>query len=104
MIDVKEKLVWLLDRFVYDDLYSSEEIADKLIANSVTVQEWIPVKERLPKIGRKCLITNGEIIKIGWIRPDGVWKIGVNTNDLWSRFSLHPPTHWKQLPEPPKED
>ena len=39
LMDVKEKLVELLDRFVDDDWYSSEEIADKLIPNGVTVQE-----------------------------------------------------------------
>lgn len=60
LMDVMEKLVWLLDRFVYDDLYSSEEIADKLIANSVTVQEWIPVTERLPEENEYVLIWCGE--------------------------------------------
>lgn len=38
-MDVMEKLVELLDRFVYDDLYSNNEIAEKLMANGVTVQE-----------------------------------------------------------------
>ena len=38
-MDVKEKLVELLDRFVYDDWYSNGDIAKKLIANGVTVQE-----------------------------------------------------------------
>lgn len=78
-------------------------LASHLIAHGVTVREWIPVTERLPEIGRKCLIANGEIVKIGWIRPDGVWKTGVRHNDLWGRFSLYPPTHWMPLPEPPKE-
>ena len=36
---VREKLVGLLDRFVYDDWYSNGDIAEKLIANGVTVQE-----------------------------------------------------------------
>lgn len=31
-------------------------------------RRWIPVTERLPEIGRKCLIANGEIVKVGWIR------------------------------------
>lgn len=39
LMDVKEKLVELLDRFVDDDWYSSEEIADELITNGVTVQK-----------------------------------------------------------------
>lgn len=66
-------------------------------------RRWIPVAERLPETGRKCLITNGETVKVGWLRPDGVWKTGVNRNDLWNKFSLYPPTHWMPLPEPPKE-
>ena len=53
---VKEKLIELLDRFVDDDWYSSEEIAENLIANGVTVQEWISVKdERKPKQLQECL-------------------------------------------------
>lgn len=43
-MDVREKLVELLDRFVYDDWYSNNYIAEKLISNGVTVQErgqWI---------------------------------------------------------------
>ena len=39
-MDVKEKLVELLDRFVYDKWYSSNYIAEKLIANGVTVQDF----------------------------------------------------------------
>ena len=38
-MDAREKLVELLDRFVYDDWYSNGDIAEKLIANGVTVQE-----------------------------------------------------------------
>ena len=43
-MDVREKLVELLDKFVYDDWYGNDYIAEKLIANGVTVQEcgqWI---------------------------------------------------------------
>ena len=48
-MDVRQKLVELLDRFVYDDWYSNGDIAEKLIANGVTVQEWISVDDRLPR-------------------------------------------------------
>ena len=47
-MDVREKLVELLDRFVYDDWYSNGDIAEKLIAHGVTVQKWISVDDRLP--------------------------------------------------------
>ena len=67
-------------------------------------RRWIPVTERLPKIGQKCLIANREIVVRGWLRPDGVWKTGVSSDEIWSKFSLHQPTHWMPLPEPPKED
>lgn len=38
-MDIYEKLVDLLDQFVYDDWYGNGDIAEKLIANDVTVQE-----------------------------------------------------------------
>ena len=66
-------------------------------------RRWIPVKERLPEIGRKCLIANREIVVRGWLRPDGVWKTGVSSDELWSKFSLYPPTHWMPLPELPEK-
>ena len=47
-MDVKEKLVELLDRFVYDEWYGNGDIAEKLMSNGVTVQEWISVDDRLP--------------------------------------------------------
>lgn len=64
--------------------------------------EWIRTKDRLPEVGEKCLITNGETVMRGYLRPDGVWKTGANSDDLWERVSLYPPTHWMPLPEPPK--
>ena len=67
-------------------------------------RRWIPVTERMPEIGQKCLIANREIVVRGWLRPDGVWKIGVSSDELWSKFSLHTPTHWMPMPEPPKEE
>ena len=67
-------------------------------------RRWIPVTDRLPEIGRKCLIANREIVVRGWLRPDGVWKTGVSSDEIWSKFSLYPPTHWMPLPEPPKEE
>ena len=39
-MNTKEKLVELLDRFVYDKWYGNNDIADKLISNGVTVQEY----------------------------------------------------------------
>ena len=54
---VREKLVEILkqapfEEKVLDELWFEEKIkgiADYLIANGVTVQEWISVEERLPQ-------------------------------------------------------
>ena len=57
-VDVREKLVELIEKASYEcdegtrDLWDMREvangIADFLIANGVTVQEWISVKDRTP--------------------------------------------------------
>lgn len=55
MSDIREKLVELLREVQY--LGGLEEkIADHLIDNGVTVQEWIPVTERLPDSGTKVML------------------------------------------------
>ena len=55
-MDVREKLVELLDRFVYDEWYGNGDIAEKLMSNGVTVQEWISVDDRLPENGVHVLL------------------------------------------------
>ena len=55
MMDVREKLVELifdsLCRHIDKSCKLAENIADDLISNGVTVQEWISVKDRLPEMG-----------------------------------------------------
>ena len=60
---------------------------------------WIPVEERLPGTER-VLITNGEFVKEGYRRPDGVWKYGVKEDELFSSLSSVPVIAWMPLPEP----
>ena len=48
-MDVRGKLVELIESARYCGSNTSEEIAENLIAHGVTVQEWISVKERLPQ-------------------------------------------------------
>ena len=109
-MDVREKLVELLKEIVAiqecgfgDPRPTYETVASYLMSHGVTVQEWIPVTERLPEVGKKCLIANREIVVRGWLRPDGVWKTGVSSDEIWSKFSLYPPTHWMPLPPAPED-
>ena len=55
-MDVREKLVELLDIIIQPGQKTLGDIADYLIANGVTVQEWISVKDRLPENGAHVLL------------------------------------------------
>ena len=123
-MDVKEKLVELLKsvlpNFRNNMAYWGEkpiyEFADCLLANGVTVQEWISVKDRLPeKDGGYLVVSNyfsHQSINVRSFAKDGET---VNEYDLageknvWYRYdseygyvSTDSVTHWMPLPLPPK--
>ena len=112
-MDVREKLVGLLDRFVYDDWYSNGDIAEKLIANGVTVQEWISVDDRLPIEeakaheqewpGEYCeflvMIEKGSLpTTLYYDLEENEW-FRINTALERETYEV---THWMLLPLPPK--
>lgn len=76
-------------------------MAENMIANGVTVQEWISVKDRLPNYfehvlinvpGDKPFITVHE----AYLRKDDMWDAGLY------RYDKEDVTHWMPLPQPPK--
>ena len=92
-MDVKEKLVELIESARYCGSNTSEEIADNLLDSGVTVQEWISVDDRLPEpkenaicVNRHGDMTFGTYTEWGWMFPCYFEK----------------PTHWMPLPDPPK--
>ena len=91
-MDVMEKLVELIESARYWGSNTSEEIAENLIANGVTVQEWISVKDRLPE-PTYCVLVVGAYseMAIDALGTDGEWMGMVE--DV---------THWMPLPQPPK--
>ena len=112
-MDVKEKLVELLDRFVYDDWFSNGDIAEKLIANGVTVLEWISVDDRLPIEeakaheqewpGEYCeflvMIEKGSLpTTLYYDLEENEW-FRINTALERETYEV---THWMPLPLPPK--
>lgn len=104
-MDVREKLVGLLDRFVYDDWYNNGEIAEKLIANGVTVQEWISVDDRLPEEGEYVLcvlkgFNYGGKIQVCKFVPADKFKDKPYFEHFRNGFPSV--TYWMPLPQPPK--
>ena len=102
-MDVREKLMELLDRFVYDDWYSNGDIAEKLIANGVTVQEWISVDDRLPdQSGEVLVIVSGNPQKnitlncayeLAEYDPYDGWIM-----EMWPEWEDAVVTYWMPLP------
>lgn len=78
MAEVKEKLVELLNYEFGKKV--SEITADWLIANGVTVQEWIPVTERLPELEKTVLIRcRSQFSQFGYVCcgfyvPEGTYR------------------------------
>lgn len=122
---MREKLIELLceakSKSVDDALFSNatyaEQLAmeaDHLIANGVTVQQWIPVSERLPEndYGKHWKDRKHYLVRFA---PSGLMCVahyGFKEYDWWidehdcvlSATNFKEVTHWMPLPEPPKED
>ena len=100
-MDVREKLVELLDTNCgYVDEVEAEVLANHLIAHDVTVQEWIPVDERLPEEKANCIVH----YKHAYCDNDDYWEIGICFYD-GEKFQMdlsYKVTHWMPLPKPPK--
>lgn len=123
-MDVKEKLVELLRNSPYLDTVKGykgndctfEQGADWLIAHGITVQNWIPVTERLPEIPNEWaenpepvlyMMKNTKNIYAGYYGEGGVWRDkyfrqyedsheGVDAYDVLCRMWQH------DLSKPPK--
>ena len=102
---MREKLIELLDNS-FDKQYNKRclltapHTADDLIANGVTVQEWISVKDGLPLDYKERVL-----VKINNFN-DIIGHPSVDTDRYvcgggWVRWGGHV-THWMPLPEPPK--
>ena len=104
---MREKLIELLREVQYqgnavhgyhDNYIQNSEIADHLIASGVTIQQWIPVTERLPEEDVRVLV---------WLGTGDITYTQIDTDRLhkkkWRRWTKNV-THWMPLPEPPEID
>lgn len=112
-MDVREKLVELLGNIYLPMMAGSDtigeyniphkfkrEIADYLISHGVTVQEWVPVTERLPEPWKQVLIYSRHDFceSAVYIGVSGKWRVTWN-HEMLDADSV---THWMPLPQPPK--
>ena len=99
-MDVREKLVELLDDFpVQTEWHDNEELADHLIANNITLQEWISVNDRLPQNFVSVL---GYMTDAGEFPPVRECYTVGNAFFFPALGDVHPVSHWCELPQPPK--
>ena len=113
-MDVREKLVELLNTnactspfmcdpacryYGFGDCFP-DRFADHLIANGVTVQEWISVDERLPEEKVNCIVH----YKHAYCDNDDYWAIGIcfYNGEKFQMDWSYKVTHWMPLPKPPK--
>ena len=113
-MDVREKLVELMKTnacpstymcdptcryYGYEDCFP-DRFADHLIANGVTVQEWISVDDELPKEKVNCIV----YYKHAYCDNDDYWAIGIcfYNGEKFQMDWSYKVTHWMPLPKPPK--
>ena len=117
-MDVRGKLVELIKDGIRKGLrasgddrldYSFEDVADYLISNGVTVQEWISVDDKYPPYNRDVLVYRPNMaMKIIVATYDGYY--GDDDDEWYEGWALYGKdihgnpaiTHWSYLPQPPK--
>ena len=108
-MDIREKLVELIAETI--ELYPSEreELADGLIANGVTVQEWIPVDDRLPQYTDEYNVTVGVPCELGYFETVKTLRFerikGKEPRWVIPKNKIYNVIAWMELPkkyQPPK--
>ena len=93
-MDVRDKLVELLEVDLSgSDGYEPELIADYMISNGVTVQEWISVKDRLPNEPMRCLV---------YTKRGEYWGYEITYYNQGFYTQYAEAIYWMPLPQPPK--
>ncbi len=104
-MDVREKLVELLlqadiaDNVSENTTQHREFTADFMMANGITVHDWISVDERLPE---------NFISVLGYMTDSGEFPPVRECYTVGNAFffpalgDVHPVSHWCEIPQPPK--
>ena len=112
-MDAREKLVELLKTnacpspfmcdpacryYGFEDCFP-DRFADYLLSNGVTVQEWISVDERLPE---NFISVLGYMTDAGEFPPVRECYTVGNVFFFPALGDIHPVSHWREMPQPPK--
>lgn len=104
-MDIREKLVELMieaKKADTEDAPFSEFLADFMIAHGVTIQQWIPVSERLPSDERDVLVYYG-FGDLRFMHMATLSYYCFDPNPHWQHEGTGMKiTHWMPLPTPPK--
>lgn len=104
-MDVREKLVELLQDENnpvwkwFPNNMAMMQLADYLISNGVTVQEWISVDEKLPQNFISVLGYRTDAGEFPPVRE--CYTVG-NVFFFPALGDIHPVSHWCEMPNPPK--
>ena len=108
-MDVREKLVELIESARYWGSNTSEEIAENLIANGVTVQEWVSATdERKPKDRRNYFIAyvfgDSDMHFFGEAKYHAYGGNGIVDRPHFSNEGVKGlrVTHWMEIPKLPQ--
>ena len=98
-MDVREKLVEILRKpiFPHELVDQTEAVADYLLDNGVTVQEWIPVDERLPDDNDRVIAFRPNESETSAYKYCVMWGWSVKAS-----LKHRGITHWMDMPHPPK--
>ena len=110
-MDVREKLIEILRKpiFPHELVDPTEAVADYLLDNGVTVQEWISVDDKLPPYNRDVLVYRPNMaMKI--LVDKYAWHYRGDDDEWYEDWALYGKdtngnpvvTHWAYLPNPPK--
>ena len=102
-MDVREKLIEILRKpiFPHELVDPTEAVADYLLDNGVTVQEWISVTES-PKRKGCYIVAVNHWLDGKPVTREAYWN-GCDWLSCDKKRELTPRvTHWMPLPEPPK--
>ena len=123
-MDVREKLVEILKQApfegkVLDEWWWEEKIrriADYLIANGVTMQEWISVDDKLPEVvsiqkGYRSTVKKSIRVLCVCVQKSGKTMVKEGYCEWYNDYqeprwqipgTIDEVTHWQYLPQPPK--